>query len=47
MAGVPDQALRAGLTREAAADAAWVIASPDTHDVLVRQAGRPSQMSSY
>lgn len=25
------QALRAGLTRAAAADAAWVIASPDTH----------------
>jgi hypothetical protein len=47
MARVPDQALRAGLTRVAAADAAWVIASPDTHDVLVRQAGRPSQMSSY
>jgi hypothetical protein len=31
--------LPAGLTREAAADTAWVIASRDTHDLLVRQAG--------
>jgi hypothetical protein len=31
--------LRAGLTREVAADAAWVIASPYTHDLPVRQAG--------
>jgi hypothetical protein len=30
MAGVSDRALRAGLTREVAADAAWVIASPYT-----------------
>ena len=35
----PDGLLRAGLTREEAADTAWVIASPDTHDQLVRQAG--------
>ena len=39
MAGVSDRALRAGLTREVAADAAWVIASPYTHDLPVRQAG--------
>ena len=32
-------ALRAGLSNAAAADTAWVIASPDTHDLLVRQAG--------
>jgi AcrR family transcriptional regulator len=38
-ARVPAQALRAGLTNAAAADTAWVIASPDTHDQLVRQAG--------
>ena len=38
-ARVPAQALRAGLTNAAAADTAWVIASPDAHDQLVRQAG--------
>jgi AcrR family transcriptional regulator len=31
--------LRPGLTSAAAADTVWVIASPDTHDLLVRQAG--------
>jgi AcrR family transcriptional regulator len=31
-------ALRPGLTSAAAADTAWVIASPETHDQLVRQA---------
>lgn len=36
---LPAAALRAGLSHEAAADTAWVIASPDTHDQLVRQAG--------
>ena len=36
---VPAAALRPGLTPAAAADTAWVIASPDTHDQLVRQAG--------
>lgn len=35
----PAGALRPGLTHEAAADTAWVIASLDTHDQLVRQAG--------
>lgn len=38
-ARVPAAALRPGLTQAAAADTAWVIASPDTHDQLVRQAG--------
>jgi AcrR family transcriptional regulator len=38
-AEVPAEALRPGLTNAAAADTAWVIASPDTHDLLVRQAG--------
>jgi AcrR family transcriptional regulator len=38
-AGVPARALRPGLSHAAAADTAWVIASPDTHDQLVRQAG--------
>ena len=36
---LPAAALRPGLTPAAAADTAWVIASPDTHDQLVRQAG--------
>jgi AcrR family transcriptional regulator len=36
---VPAEALRPGLTHDAAADTAWVIASPDTHDQLVRHAG--------
>jgi len=38
-ARIPPEALRAGLSNAAAADTAWVIASPDTHDLLVRQAG--------
>ena len=38
-AQVPAGALRPGLSNAAAADTAWVIASPDTHDLLVRQAG--------
>jgi AcrR family transcriptional regulator len=36
---LPAQALRPGLSHAAAADTAWVIASPDTHDLLVRRAG--------
>ena len=36
---LPAAALRPGLTPAVAADTAWVIASPDTHDQLVRQAG--------
>jgi AcrR family transcriptional regulator len=38
-AAIPAGALRAGLSNAAAADTAWVIASPDTHDQLVRHAG--------
>jgi AcrR family transcriptional regulator len=38
-ARLPAQALRPGLTHAAAADTAWVIASPETHHQLVRQAG--------
>lgn len=37
-ARLPAQALRPGLSHAAAADTAWVIASPDTHDLLVRRA---------
>ncbi len=36
---VPAGAFRAGLSNAAAADTAWAIASPDIHDLLVRQAG--------
>ena len=38
-AQLPIEALRPGLSHAAAADTAWVIASPETHDLLVRQAG--------
>jgi AcrR family transcriptional regulator len=38
-ARLPTQALRPGLTHAAAADTVWVIASPETHHQLVRQAG--------
>jgi AcrR family transcriptional regulator len=38
-ARIPKDQLRKGLTHEAAGDTAWVIASPDTHDQLVRRAG--------
>jgi AcrR family transcriptional regulator len=38
-ARLPASSLRPGLTLDSAADTAWVIASPDTHDQLVRQAG--------
>jgi AcrR family transcriptional regulator len=38
-ARVPAEALRPGLTHAMAADTAWAIASPDIHDLLVRQAG--------
>jgi AcrR family transcriptional regulator len=34
---IPDEALRPGLTRSAAIDTAWVIASPDSYDLLVRR----------
>jgi AcrR family transcriptional regulator len=36
---VPAEVLRPGMTQAAAADTVWVIASPDTRELLVRQAG--------
>src|SRR5215472_10439781 len=36
---IPASALRPGISQAIAADTAWVIASPDTHDQLVRHAG--------
>jgi AcrR family transcriptional regulator len=36
---LPPRSLRAGLTRAAAADTAWAVASPDTYDMLVRNRG--------
>jgi hypothetical protein len=36
---LPARSLRPGLTRAAATDTAWVIASPDTYDMLVRPRG--------
>ena len=36
---LPAAALRPGVTPAVPGDTAWVIASPDTHDQLVRQAG--------
>ena len=39
LARIPAHALRPGLSPAAAADTAWAIASPETHDLLVRQAG--------
>ena len=38
-AQIPKSQLRSGLTHESAGDTAWVIASPDTRDQLVRRAG--------
>jgi AcrR family transcriptional regulator len=38
-ARLPASALRPELSNAAAADTAWVIASPDSHDLLIRQAG--------
>ena len=38
-AWIPAGALRPGLSHAAAADTAWVVASPDSHDQLVRHAG--------
>ena len=39
VAMIPTEALRAGLSAESAADTAWVIASPESYDLLVRRAG--------
>jgi AcrR family transcriptional regulator len=36
---LPVRSLRPGLTRAAATDTAWIIASPDTYDMLVRTRG--------
>jgi AcrR family transcriptional regulator len=36
---LPARSLRPGLTRAAATDTAWTIASPDTYDMLVRARG--------
>lgn len=39
LARLPASALREGLTPAAAVDTAWVIASPDSHEMLVRRSG--------
>lgn len=39
VARLPPASLRDGLTLAAAADTVWVIASPDSHDMLVRHGG--------
>jgi AcrR family transcriptional regulator len=39
VAGIPKEFLRDGLSTEAAGDTAWVIASPDSYEMLVRQSG--------
>lgn len=39
LAKLPDDALRRGLTREAATDTAWAIASPETHELFVQRRG--------
>jgi AcrR family transcriptional regulator len=36
---LPVRSLRSGITRAAATDTAWIIASPDTYDMLVRTRG--------
>lgn len=36
---LPPRSLRPGLTRAAAADTAWAVASPGTYDMLVRTRG--------
>lgn len=36
---IPAEALRVGLSADSAADTAWVIASPESYDLLVRTAG--------
>lgn len=39
LADITENALADGLSREKAADTAWAIASPETHDLLVRRRG--------
>ena len=36
---IPDSALRPGLGRDEAVDTLWALASPETHDLLVRDTG--------
>lgn len=39
LAKLPDAVLRNGLTKEAAIDTAWAIASPETHELFVQRLG--------
>ena len=39
VAHIPEDDLRPGLTREAARDTAWAIASPESYELLVKRAG--------
>lgn len=39
VAQIPDADLRAGLSRDAARDTAWVVAGPESHELLVRRSG--------
>jgi AcrR family transcriptional regulator len=40
---IPHDALRPGLSREAARDTAWAIASPESYELLVRRGGYSSE----
>jgi len=39
LAHIPDESLRAGLSREAAIDTAWLIAGPESYELLVLRGG--------
>lgn len=43
VAHIPDDALRPGLSREAARDTAWAIAGPEAYELLVRRGGYSSE----
>lgn len=43
VAHIPADALRPGLSRDAARDTAWVIASPESYELLVRRGGYSSE----
>ncbi|WP_308466970.1 TetR/AcrR family transcriptional regulator [Rathayibacter soli] len=43
VAHIPDDSLRRGLSREAARDTAWVIASPESYELLVVRNGYSTQ----
>jgi AcrR family transcriptional regulator len=48
IARIPVKALRPGLTRAAATNTAWAIASPETYELLVRHAGQsPDQYERW